>query len=454
MNLKTRLALLYSLSVFIILVASAFSIYFLNENFRKQEFIKRLIIEASEINQLYANDKSGKEIKKALEANTKSALRDEVIYVYNSVFQLQFASPGAPGLVTTQRLFELVKNKKHYDFKINDDEAVILLGRQPSNTHYIIITANDFYGNRKGDNLKLLLIFSVVGGILLSGFLAFFYVRHAMRPLEKLKEQIEKINEGNLTERIQVSRKNDEVWQIAQKFNEMIERLQQAFEQRKNFVQHASHELRTPLANMLAITDSALNQNLSAGEYKITLLSLKEDQQNLIDLTNSLLALSKYEALTALTDSVPVRIDEILYQTVDVVMVMWPKAIVSVEFETIPDDEAYLAFYGNEALIRAAIQNLVKNAILYSEDYRAKISIDATQKGICIHFDNTGKQLLNEEISRLFIPFFRGENSMFKKGYGLGLSIVQRIIKLHKGAITYQKTGENANRFTLFIPAG
>jgi signal transduction histidine kinase len=452
MNLKTRLALLYSLSVFIILIASALSIYFLNENFRKQEFIKRLVIEASEVNQLYASDKSGAEIKKALEANLKSALRDEAIYVYDSALQLQFASPGAPALVTTQRLFELVKDKKHYDFKINQNEAVILLGHQQSNTNYIIITANDFYGHRKGENLKLLLIFSVVGGILLSGFLAFFYVRHAMRPLEKLKGQIEKINEANLTERIQVDRKNDEVWQIAQKFNEMIERLQQAFEQRKNFVQHASHELRTPLANMLAHTESALNQNLSAEEYKITLLSLREDQQNLIGLTNSLLALSKYEALTVITDPVPVRIDEILYQTVELLTAVWPKAVIAVEFETIPDDENYLAFNGNEALIRAAVQNLVKNAILYSEDYKAKISIDATQTGIRIQFDNTGKQLLAEEISRLFIPFFRGENSTFKKGYGLGLSIVQRIVKLHKGTITYHRIGDDINRFTLFIP--
>jgi signal transduction histidine kinase len=81
------------------------------------------------------------------------------------------------------------------------------------------------------------------------------------------------------------------------------------------------------------------------------------------------------------------------------------------------------------------------------------IWIDATEKGVTLKFDNTGKQILPEEQSRLFIPFFRGENSMFKKGYGLGLSIVQRIITLHKGRISYQALDNNTNRFIVFLPA-
>ena len=97
--------------------------------------------------------------------------------------------------------------------------------------------------------------------------------------------------------------------------------------------------------------------------------------------------------------------------------------------------------------------NLIKNAVLYSEESRADILIDANEKGIKVVFDNIGKQLMPDEQQRLFIPFFRGENAMFKKGYGLGLSIVQRIIKLHKGSISYQPIGENINRFTVSFAA-
>ena len=116
-----------------------------------------------------------------------------------------------------------------------------------------------------------------------------------MKPLEELKGQIEKINEKNLKNELLLARSNNEVKQIARKFNAMLDRLEHAFEQRKNFVQHASHELRTPLANMLAQTESALSKKLCANRLPNILYSLKEEQQDLINLTNSLLTLSRYE---------------------------------------------------------------------------------------------------------------------------------------------------------------
>jgi len=288
--------------------------------------------------------------------------------------------------------------------------------------------------------------------LLLSAFLSYFYVTHAMQPLEDLKSQIEKINEKNLQQRIPVSRRNNEVWQIARKFNAMLDRIEQVFEQRKNFVRHASHELRTPLANMLSQTESALGKNLSAQEYREVLVSLKEDQQDLIDLTNSLLTLSRYGKISPDTDWTRIRIDEVLYEVVDFANQFWPAAIVTVDYETVPENESELEFLGNESLIRAAIQNLIKNAIHYSANCQVRVGIKADKKGIYLHFDNLGTQLSDEEQTRLFIPFFRGENSANKKGFGLGLSIVQRIMNVHNGSISYQAVGSDTNRFTLYLP--
>ena len=451
MNLKTRLAFLYSLSVFIILVASAVSIYLLNENFRKKEFIKRLVVEASENYRLYINTGKPEDVIGALNTNAQNSLFEEQVFIYDSTLRLLYASPGSRPVEISPDLFLLAK-KKQQSFVIDGKESVILYRQQKNNSYYIIVTATDVYGYSKNDNLKLLLIFSVLGGILLSGLLAFFYVRHAMKPLEELKNQIEKIDEKNLEERVVIKRNNSEIWQIAGRFNKMLDRLQQSFEQRKSFVQHASHELRTPLTIMLAYTESALNKNLSPDEYKITLLSLKEDQQNLIDLTNSLLTLSSYEKVTSVDDLAPVRIDEVLYQTADSINQLWPKAIITVDFETVPEEEDFLVVAGNESLLRSAIQNLLKNAIQYSVDYKAKVLIDARENGITLKFDNAGKQLSDEEQVSLYIQFFRGENSTYKKGYGLGLSIVQRIITLHKGTITYKPIDGDINRFTLFLP--
>ncbi len=453
MNLKVRLAFLYSLSVFIILLVSGVSIYVLNENFRSAEFKKRLSLEAEESYLLFTSvPQLTNEITEELNQNAINSLPDEelVLFDVNRVPIYQSGNYTIPQF--DPEYFTTARKNGSVSFDAGERQAVIIFRRLKGRPVFALATANDIFGRRKMDNLKIVLIFSIVGGLLFSGLIAFFYVKQAMRPLEKLKEKIEKINELNLAARISVKKNNDELTQIARKFNAMLDRLQQAFEQRKSFVHHASHELRTPLANMLSQTEAALSNAHTEAEYKKILHSLKEEQQNLIDLTNSLLTLSRYERIDPAIHWPRLRIDEVLYHTVEFINVIFPKATVAIDFENIPEDEEDLIFEGNESLIRSAVVNLVKNAIQYSANQKATISIHTGEKGITLHFQNTGKQLSTREQENLFIPFFRGENSQNKKGYGLGLSIVQRIIRVHKGTINYQALAPDINRFTLFLP--
>ena len=455
MSLKFRLALLYSLSVFIILLLSALSIFFLNENFREEEFSKRLILEATESIQLFSSGPGDtNRIIEFLNQNAANSLPEEKIYIFDSARRLVYASVPIPSPSISKKKFDLAKSRQTYIFT-NKDTAYCSIYRQLQGQQYFaFVSAYDHYGLRKGENLKILLFSSVILGLVFSGVLAFFYVRHIMRPLEELKGQMEKIDEKNLKERIALENSNTEVWQIARKFNEMLDRLEHAFEQRKSFVQHASHELRTPLANMLAQTESALTKHLTEDGYRKILISLKEDQQDLIDLTNSLLTLSRYEKISFVSDWSLIRIDEILYDLVDFAELSWPNAIVTVDFETIPESQNELELMGNEFLIKSAIRNLVKNAIQYSENNRVVIRIKAETNGILLHFDNKGKQLTSKEQTNLYVPFFRGENSANKKGYGLGLSIVERIIQVHNGTIRYQSLNDNINRFSIYLPLG
>lgn len=453
MNLKTRLALLYSVSVFIILVASAVSIYVLNENFRKNEFTKRMMLEATECFEIFtATPEITQETIDALNTNAANSLAGEEIFIFNSSMRAIFSTEGSNIPNISSRMLALSKMQQHYEYSDRKKEWLIFYQRFNNRPYYIAVSAFDVFGRRKNDNLKVLLVFSIFGGMVLSGLLAFFYVRQTIQPLEKLKDQIDNITVQNLKQRIAIPNNNNEVWQIADKFNAMLERLEQSFEQRKNFVQHASHELRTPLANMLLQTESALNKNLNTDEYKAILVSLKEEQTNLIELTNALLALSRYETATTIKDWTRVRVDEVLYQTAEYIGQVIPDAIVSIDFETLPEDENDLVVRGNESLIKSAIQNLIKNAIQYSDNKKVKVILNTEPNQIIVKFENFGKQLNANEHSRLFIPFFRGENSLYKKGYGLGLAIVERIAHVHNGSITYQPIGNNINRFTIIFP--
>jgi len=172
----------------------------------------------------------------------------------------------------------------------------------------------------------------------------------------------------------------------------------------------------------------------------------------MISLTNSLLLLSQYENLTELDNWTTIRVDELLYETIDITRAVFRESVIAVHFDEVPEDEELLMFRGNEMLIKSAIQNLIRNACKYSVDGNVNILIKAKAKNITLEFENTGKQILPEEQPKLFIPFFRGENSIQKKGFGLGLSIVQRIIKLHKGAVSYEALPPSINRFTVVLP--
>jgi signal transduction histidine kinase len=453
MKLKFRIAVLFSLFVFIILLISAVSIYILNENFRKEDFFVRLKDEAQEAAHiLFKHHRSHPNILTELSKVAASPLREESIHIFDSSYNILYSTSGNDKPAVSPEAFQVAKAKKEYHLSNDRREAVMLYIEADNLPYYVLASATDTYGYRKVDNLKYILAFTVLGGLVLSGLLSFWYVRQIVKPLEDLKDQMQRINETNLTERVAVAKSNDELSQIGKNFNEMLNRLEHAFEMRRNFVQQASHELRTPMANMLLQTEAALGRSLAVGEYRQVLLSLKEDQQDMISLMNDLLILSQYEGMNHLTDFSEIRVDEVLYNATDAVKQLWPQATVTIDFVEVPEDDEYLKIKGNEALLKSAIENLLKNACQYALDEKVKVTIDAGKTGVTLLFQNIGKQIMLEEQKRLFLPFFRGENSINKKGFGLGLSIVQRIISLHKGSITYKAIGDNINRFTVFFP--
>jgi signal transduction histidine kinase len=202
---------------------------------------------------------------------------------------------------------------------------------------------------------------------------------------------------------------------------------------------------------MLSQTESALRKDLTPVETTRVLESLREDQQEMIDLTNSLLLLSQYENVHYSSAWPKVRMDELIYESIAAAQKMFEDISINFDFIKYPDKESYLFFPGNETLLRSAFRNLIKNAYLYSDDRQVLITMEAYSKDICIHFENRGRTLNAEDKERLFFPFFRGENAQNKKGFGLGLSIVKRIAELHKGSINYQVVDHEINHFTLIL---
>jgi signal transduction histidine kinase len=447
MNLKFRFALLFTLLVAVILSGSMAAIYFLYHEYRREDFFKRAEQQAVQTYSLHFDKRYEDSVARKIRIQSGRQLYEEEDFIIDDSLKVVYSFPDTAGFFLKKESLFPAKEVAVERFTSGEKEGVIKYF--PQNKVYVVTVAYDRIGIRKLENLQWILFFVCLGAVGVTAIVSFYYAGQITRPLTRLSEEIANIGESNLTQRVRVGKLNDELSQIGRNFNEMLNRLEKAFNIQKSFVHHASHELRTPLASMLAQTEFALRTDLNPAEYKKVLESLKEDQQGLIDLTNSLLSLSQFEKIATAGDWPEIRIDELLYETVEASRKLFPGIDISIGFENVPDDQDLLCVKGNEALLKSAFINLVKNAYRYSNNRKVEASISANPERVLVVFSNTGKQIPPEERSRLFIPFFRGQNAIGQKGFGLGLSIVNRIIHLHLGTVHYEAEGEDMNRFVV-----
>ena len=186
-------------------------------------------------------------------------------------------------------------------------------------------------------------------------------------------------------------------------------------------------------------------------DYKELLISLKEEQQELIELTNSLLLISQYEQMGFAQEWPQLRIDEILYETVSNANRMFPGLTVNLAFTTLPENDSDFIIQGNESLLKSAFINLLKNAYLYSIDQKVDVNLESVGNEVRVYIESVGPQLQPDEVEKIMVPFYRGQNALKSKGFGLGLAIIDRIITIHKGKISYAALANNINCFTITL---
>lgn len=451
MKHRFRFTVFFSLLFSLLLLAAVFTIFYLSAKGRENDFNRRLWAQAYySYSHEFKTELSGsiKQIVSEYTPNTINKLNLQIFDEKGNVYYQHFRDSSLP----LKPFFKKGKSDRTF-LTTRDDIQVASLHILSPRPAYVVVSGYDKFGFQRLSNLTDTLNIVTLAGTLLIVLSAFIIVQQITMPLVRIGEQMQRISESNMQERVVLrsGRFNYEEAQIATHFNAMLDRLERAFDLQRSFVHHASHELRTPLATMLAQTELALCKNLTVEDHKKVLESLKEDQQEMIELTNSLLLLSQYERTHTSPEWPVVRLDELLYETLSMVKRMLQDVNVSLEFAQMPDNEFFLSIQGNDSLIRSAFRNLIKNAWLYSDNKSVAVTIDAAGSDIYLHFDNNGKLLTPEEQERLFIPFFRASNSTAKKGFGLGLNIIQRIVALHHGSIEYL-IYNNQNRFTLQFP--
>lgn len=453
MNFKIRSAILFTALVAFILVACYSVIYFSYKDFKEDEFYARLEQKCITTFQFLEDIKDAD--RKLLDASSRNAIftmYNETVIVYDSNYAIIFKSPET--LSTNKYTPEFVQEiafKKIIQFKDGPSEAVGKLTEHNGHKAIVITSAVDKFGGKKLINLQFILSASFFLGLLVTALLSYFYVKQAFAPIDILNTQITRISQNRLNERVMVNNSQDELNQLAQNFNKMLERIEHAFKIQRSFIQHASHELRTPLANLITSCEASLNKKLNIDEYQKLIISLNEEHHKLVEVTNALLLLSQYENEEISKNTELVRIDEIIFESVEEVQTLYPNHIIKFSMTEALTEEN-LTLNGKFILLKTAISNLIRNSCKYTDNYEISITVDSTDNLLEIVIINSGPTINDNEIPFLMTPFYRANNAQTVKGYGLGLSIANRIILMHNGKINYSKTN-NVNQFTISLPS-
>ena len=284
----------------------------------------------------------------------------------------------------------------------------------------ILLLKDNDYQPYRYDIIKI--IFLLVAIILLA---AYVFVIRKLKPLRKLKRQIAKFAAGEIDEVQNVSSGNDEISDVAEAFYDAVSQIKSLNASRKLFLRNIMHELKTPITK---------------GRLAAEMIEKSKNQERLVsvfikleNLINEFAAVEQVTSNIALNNTKICRIDDVIDEALDIAMVDPGQVTIS----TLEDVNLNADF----KLLAIAAKNMIDNALKYSPNKHVNITITRES----IKFINEGERL-SKELRHYVEPFTKGESA--QKSFGLGLYIVENIIKAHKLTLSYEyKNGLNVFSF-------
>ena len=426
-------------------------IFVLYSNFRKEEFRDRLEIKALSNIKLLVNVKEvDDQLLKIIDQNSINKLYDEKTLVFDSHFKLIYSSIDDAKINWSVEDLKYLKKHKTFFKQQGDYEVYGVFYDTKDKDFYALISATDDYGKRKLLFLRYTLVISYIFFTCICWVLTSFMIKKAMNPLSVFHQKIKNINENNLDTRVESKSNKNEIDLIANEFNFMMDRIEISYQKQKEFTANASHELRTPLSRITSQIENVVTDPSTSEKGKSFLKVILSDVNQLTELINSLLILSKIDSKNHENSEVH-RMDEILFSAIENLNKSFPDFVILFEMEESENLDAALEIKGNKNLLEIALSNVLKNACVYSDNKQAKVKIGTQSDHLIISISNSGNTLTDEEQQNLFQPFMRGKNAKGTSGFGLGLRIVQRILSLHNANIRYNVTADKENLFELIF---
>ena len=269
-----------------------------------------------------------------------------------------------------------------------------------------------------------------------------------IKPIETISATAAKISAGDLSRRINVAETESELGRLASVLNSTFARLETAFAQQRQFTADAAHELRTPVSVMLTQTQTALNRERSAAEYRETLEACQRASQRMRKLIESLLELARLDAGQETLKGMKFDLSQTARDCVELV-----RPLAAARGITINCDLQPVESYGDAERLAQVITNLLANAVQYNKDNgEVRISAKAQGSVILLAVSDTGSGISSEDLPHVFDRFYRADPSRSSGQTGLGLAICKAIVEAHGGTISISSQLGTGTTFTVVLP--
>jgi len=321
--------------------------------------------------------------------------------------------PGSPSAFNPVRVAETqLKNglKLTIGHEISDEQALL------DNTLVLVVGAT-----------LLTLLFSLISGLWIG--------LRMVRRIDSVSRTATEIMSGDLSQRLSVTERDDEIDEIATKLNQMLNRIEDLMKSMQQVTNNVAHDLRSPLTRLRNRLEVTLLEEREPESYREEMEAAIGDADSLIQTFNAMLSIARLEAGIDSTQWTETSIGDLLEELAELYDAVTEDA--GMQFSANIEDNPI--YYCNRHLIGQAVTNLLDNAIKYSP-VSGKVSIELTgdDDEFEIVVRDNGPGIPAEERDRVFERFVRLENERNSPGNGLGLSLVQAVVRIHRATLTLE----------------
>jgi signal transduction histidine kinase len=354
----------------------------------------------------------------------------ENIAIYNQKNERVYSFNPVTNDISEKTLQE-IWHKKEGRFK-HDRFFSLGIVYAPQNGEPYLIVAESLFNPEHLDSLAHILawVFCIFMALVAIG--GWVFAGQALAPVSRIMNQVDAILPNDLSQRLVPPNQKDELSRLVITFNKLLDRIQLAFNNQKLFLSNISHELKNPLNVIISQLEVMLAKERSNHEYRQTMASVLDDVKELNEVSEKLMQLAKINADGMGVSFQHLRMDEMIWQTKASLLKSHPEYRINFEVVNLPEEEEKLYVNGNEQLLKTALLNLMDNGCKFSPAKQVKVRLAFVDGGaMSIEIQDQGPGIAKSELPLLFEPFYRSPKTASVKGSGIGLSLVDSILKLH-----------------------